>query len=333
VGYSPDGNGYIQELSGHQTILSIPYLTIVPSGINDNGEITGTVTVSFSGAVHGFFRDQSGSFTLFDAPGATSTTAKAINSHGEVTGYFTSTNPTNPALTITSGFTRSRQGQFSVFGTLFGDPCDPLPTAINDNGDVAGTCRYKTSLRWAKDTTQEGPTMHPDVVQVFVDTAGFIRYDHTILYPYPAMVLFDQVNSSESQFQTGPDDTHIALFIDAGYSPGILPSVRTHVTGINADGAVSGYTDVFGGRGARYGFVRDPWGHFVAPFPYYHFWSVISDIACAINRYGEVLGSSIIYQPRQPYADYVVHALITSRECGVINDQGIGASALGYFYF
>jgi hypothetical protein len=60
--------------------------------LNDQGEIAGTFiphNASSFGVLHGFVYDD-GTFTTVDPPGATSTSIRAINDHGEVSGYYSS---------------------------------------------------------------------------------------------------------------------------------------------------------------------------------------------------------------------------------------------------
>jgi uncharacterized protein (TIGR03437 family) len=112
---SADGSTY--------TDISVPEAGSTSAcGINNDGEIVGTYVFGGSGGVrHGFTRSVDGSYTVIDAPGtAEGTTVSAVNNRGQIAGW-----------SAAGGFVRNADGTFVYL--------DQLPTAINDNGQVAGS--------------------------------------------------------------------------------------------------------------------------------------------------------------------------------------------------
>ena len=101
VGMFPDANmiahGFLQAPQGALTVLDAPGAARDPSifgepvgtvaaGINTKGEVVGQVLDS-NGVVRGFLW-QSGTFSLFDIPGAIYTTAGGINNTAQIVGSF-----------------------------------------------------------------------------------------------------------------------------------------------------------------------------------------------------------------------------------------------------
>src|SRR5205807_5086108 len=69
------------------TIFSVAGLDTLAGGINALGEIVGSYTDG-SGARHGYLRAVDGALTMFDYPGASSTTASGINDAGVIVGTY-----------------------------------------------------------------------------------------------------------------------------------------------------------------------------------------------------------------------------------------------------
>lgn len=59
------------------------------NGLNLSGELVGNYQIAGSQALHGFFRDATGTITPLQYPGASSTSASGINASGEIDGSYT----------------------------------------------------------------------------------------------------------------------------------------------------------------------------------------------------------------------------------------------------
>lgn len=109
-------------------------------GINDSGQIAGTITDKIGTGIHGFIRDANGSMTTFDYPSAKDTFAEGISNYGEVTGHYL-----DAAGSYHYGYVRDAAGDLTSFAAEFHDPFWGDYTApsyghgINDAGQAAGT--------------------------------------------------------------------------------------------------------------------------------------------------------------------------------------------------
>jgi hypothetical protein len=206
-----------------------------PLAINSSGIIAGWY-YDGSGIVHGFTRISGGTYSIVDAPGATSTVCclgifgEDINTSGSVTGYF------NDSNLGSHGFIRAADGSYTTFDAP--GYSGVAWTSINDSGVVTGS---------ALDNNQH--------------RTGFIRVaDGT-------MTFFDVPNASQTGLGTVPVKINsqgvvVGYFYDAGASirgfmravdgtitildaPGIASSCsncRTQPAGINATGQITGVT-------------------------------------------------------------------------------------------
>src|SRR6266567_8050559 len=99
-------------LAGAQTITSFDVPGAVNGtlafAINPAGAITGTY-FDANFVPHGFLRAHNGSFTTFDAPGASITEATSINPAGAITGFYFDAN------FVPHGFLRAHNGSFTTF--------------------------------------------------------------------------------------------------------------------------------------------------------------------------------------------------------------------------
>jgi hypothetical protein len=102
--------------------------------INKSGAVTGYY-IDDSGNTHGFVRSANGQITEFDAPGLSATGPRRINARGQILGEGTLLSRTNPKL----GFLRNPNGKF-VSIVVPGSPQQTLPSGINDTGEIAGSC-------------------------------------------------------------------------------------------------------------------------------------------------------------------------------------------------
>jgi uncharacterized protein (TIGR03437 family) len=112
--------------------------------INNSGQILGVYQDS-SQAFHFLLRSADGAtFTEISVPGASQINATGLNNNGQTTGYYTDASGTH-------SFIRAADGSLTTFdippqGGVATQP--PLPTAINDKGDLAGTAFSESSVEW-----------------------------------------------------------------------------------------------------------------------------------------------------------------------------------------
>jgi hypothetical protein len=119
----PVTDGFLRSADGSTyTTISAPLASATfVQGIANDGEIVGWYIVGGSyGPQRGFARGVDGSYTAIEAPGtAGATHVLAVNNRGQMAGSFSG-----------NGFVRSADGTFVYL--------DRSPSAINDNGQVAG---------------------------------------------------------------------------------------------------------------------------------------------------------------------------------------------------
>ncbi len=97
-------------------------------GINDSGETSGYYQPTSSGDSFGFF-DDGGTFTSIEAPGTYQTFALGLNNLGVVVGYGSPTDG-NSAVSFLW-----QAGQFTL---IYPGDSNPMPYAINNNGQIVG---------------------------------------------------------------------------------------------------------------------------------------------------------------------------------------------------
>jgi hypothetical protein len=131
------GGGVFTEFSAPDAGALIQQGTY-PMKINGGGLVAGYVSDS-NWTYHGFLRDQSGHFTIFDVPGAKTTgnllgtMPQAINTSGTIAGVWA-----DPINSTTHGFYRGLDGAFTTFDPPAGFS-GVSNLSINDSGVVAGT--------------------------------------------------------------------------------------------------------------------------------------------------------------------------------------------------
>jgi hypothetical protein len=133
---SPKGEFIVFDAPGAKSVAAAGYGT-VPESINDAGTVTGHY-IDVHDVTRGFVRSPSGTFTTFDAPGASPTAAfgygtvpESINDTGAVTGHYADTNGTK------HGFLLSPDGKFTTFDAPGADTAT-LPKSINAGGAITG---------------------------------------------------------------------------------------------------------------------------------------------------------------------------------------------------
>jgi hypothetical protein len=121
-----------QQFASASTYISFDVpgaVTVVPTSVNNNGQITGYYTDS-QGVQHGFLRTANGTVTTFDPTGSTSTIPTSININGKITGYFHNGGGTH-------GFLRNAIGEYTLLIAPNANT-GTLPSTINDAGQISG---------------------------------------------------------------------------------------------------------------------------------------------------------------------------------------------------
>lgn len=223
----------------------------IPQEINQSGDIVGYLYDS-KGIVHGFVRDSAGTFTVFEAPGATTTKcclgtfAQSINSSGTVVGYFV-----DDTLSV-HGYVRTQNGTFTIFDV--GGVSGTAPSSINDGGVITGTVSdINQHLRGFVRATDGSFTTFdaPGVIGTgqFVGTIPERINSGGLVVGY-----FMDTNNASRGFVRAVDGT-ITILDASGTTPPC--NCGTRPMDINASGAIVGVTYA---AGVAHCFVRAPDG-------------------------------------------------------------------------
>ena len=244
-----------------------PSVELFPSGINDEGYVTGEYIRPDRES--GFVRDPRGKISTFDVPGAKGTEAVKINDRRQIVGRYSEDTPIVDDSTRVRGFVRDGSKTTTIDAPR---AVHTLPTAINDRGDVVGyfvdSGGTTHGFVWrdggfstldvpgAKAPTPVDINDRGDVVGVYLDAAGA-----------PKGFLL-----SKGRYRT----------ITAPGAPTTIPF------GINDDGRIVGYTaDDLNQSGAR-GFLLEegPDG----PFTPISFPGAPKTVALGISDRGDIVG-------------------------------------------
>ena len=107
--------------------------TVHAFGVNDAGTVVGTFVDPRNGsATEGFIETKNGADTVFSVHGAIETDARAIDSFGDVVGFFKDSNG------AFHGFERFTNGDIFTFDTPFGGT-NTRALGINDAGQIVGS--------------------------------------------------------------------------------------------------------------------------------------------------------------------------------------------------
>ncbi|MGH6890205.1 MAG: hypothetical protein ACREHF_13590 [Rhizomicrobium sp.] len=228
--------GFVRNMHGKiKSIVLGPALTndsaIRPTGINDNGFVTGFVDYSGEGRDKGFVRAPGGRVVIFTPPGSIATYPLSINDSGAIAGYYEDSD------SHMHGFVRAADGTIASF-----DPPGSAGTraiAISDAGEITG------------DYNDSNEIDHGFVRAVDGTITSFIAFGTTQMTPmsinskgwvtgsYTANIRFHG-------FVRAPDGT-ITSFDPPG-------STLTYPLAINNTGAITGYYS--DRRGTYHGFLR-----------------------------------------------------------------------------
>jgi len=132
-------HGFTADLFGMLTVFDPPgSKSTVGLAINDSGVVAGGYfTYTGGNPLHGFVRDQLGNITTFDAPGAGTqgdqgTEVTAINSVGQVVGYYGDSN------SVYHAFLRGVDGTVTEFDAPDATGFGTYAYGINSAGEVVG---------------------------------------------------------------------------------------------------------------------------------------------------------------------------------------------------
>ena len=160
-----------------------PRVELFPSGINDEGYVTGEYIRPDRES--GFVRDGRGRISTFDVPGARGTEAARINDRRQIVGRYSEDTPFVDDSTRVRGYIRHRGKTTRIDAP---GAAHTLPTGINDRGDVvgyfvdSGGTTHGFVWRDGRFTTLDVPRAtaptpvdindRGDVVGVYLDAAG-----------------------------------------------------------------------------------------------------------------------------------------------------------------
>jgi hypothetical protein len=263
--------------------IAWPSLCVTIAAINSGGTIIGSYFTQ--GSFMGFLRDRYGNFTKFTVSTSMDTVPTAINSAGEITGYWDVYEkiPGGESL-VAHGFVRNTQGNFTFF-----DPPNSAgtkATSINSQGEIAGNFGTAEAL-----------------------SIGFLRSSDghfTILDP-PGMDTLSLISIADSGEIVGAgynssDGEQIKSFIrdpEGNYSTfSVVPAgdTQTMPVGLDTDGTLVGY---YANHSEFHGFYRlqnSALGFFDPP-------GSASTVPAAVNPQGNLTG--YFFDPNNSYHGFI----------------------------
>lgn len=281
VGYYFDSqnvaHGFLRDQTGNVTSFDAPGAGTLfdqgtfPEAINDSGAVAGVYSDSNS-RPHAFVRETSGLITEFDVSGAAGTAATAINSNGEIVGWY--------ELTYTSaGFFRDTSGNI----TTFNPPNCRFITAIriNAGGRTAGGYQDPNEVNHAFLRDASGNVSNFEApgagTELGMGTIGADINENGDITGY----FLDNSNFENQGFIRNALGSFTEFAVSGAAS--------TTPAAINRIGAVAGW--YWDSVEAFHGFTRDNVGN-IATFddPYAGVNFRQGTIPVAINRYGAIAG-------------------------------------------
>jgi len=121
-------HGFVYEAGHYRTLDFSGAWETIPEGINDSGQVVGSVTLEPFGQAHGFFYDGA-TFTVLDVPGARDEVAFGINNYGDIVGTYVDT--------AQHGFL-FRDGEFVSVDVPVPGTFLTRANGINDRGQIVG---------------------------------------------------------------------------------------------------------------------------------------------------------------------------------------------------
>ena len=250
-----------------------------PVAINGAGDIAGA-----SGG-HGFLRRSTGVITVFDVPGAlsTSTTPVAMNANGDITGNYV-----GPGL-FNHGFLRTIDGTFTTFDVPgAATQAGTQPTSINASGTIVGWYlavidnfpKYGAFIRAPDGTFTTFDVLGGPAFPLSINDSGEIAGGYT----------------NCGGFLRAPGGTITTFNFTFDLLGGACAGLSSRMN-MNATGDVTGTVFVGDTAIAQRGFLRSNGGAITI-------FSVFSanapgsnTVACCINSSGQIAGTSYIGGP------------------------------------
>jgi hypothetical protein len=258
------------------------------------------------------------SITAFDPPNSTYTIGSAINSQGQITGYFSDGSGNH-------GFLRRQNGTFVIFDVVLpnGFPPNAFPIDINDRGEITGFYRNETVVRsfLRQRNGKIVEIANPNTVSA--PSASFTEMEEGMDQgPRPfcpndgfaaiAINSLGQITGGYSTplchgFLRQPNGANITFVV-----PTTCCMPTTQPQAINLFGQITGFFfDLSGSRG----FLRQPDGSIVRFDPP----DSVSTIPQAINLIGQIAG---YYQD----ANFVVHGFLRQPNGTIISFDPVGST-------
>jgi hypothetical protein len=126
--------GFLRQPDGTIIRFSVPGSDTFAVSINAGGQITGSYAGIMDPKNHGYLRQPDGTIVLFDVENAFSTKPVAINTKGQIAGFFT-VNLNTGTMPVHS-FLRESDGTVVIFDVS--NSTGTEATAMNDAGDITG---------------------------------------------------------------------------------------------------------------------------------------------------------------------------------------------------
>jgi hypothetical protein len=204
---------------------------------------------------------QAQSFTVFDAPNASSTFPSCINNGGDVIGQFIDVSQSGKQR----GFVRDRNGNISVFDAP--DALGTAPESINDFGDVAGVLTEPSAspgaARLGPNYTYRGFVRDRNGnITVFDAPNASSTFPYSINNGGDVTGYFNDASQSNEYRGFVRDRNGNITVFDAPNASPTSSELGTFPVSINAGGDVTGsFHDLSQSKKQR-GFVRDRNGNF-----------------------------------------------------------------------
>jgi hypothetical protein len=233
-------------------------------GINAGGDVVGEYFDA--GGRHGFLL-RNGAFTPIDFPGALGTSARGINSAGNIVGVYR--NQIEPSAVPAHGFLLTRQGDF--VNVDFPGHLNTIPQRILADGTILG-CRH------------DNDTMG-SMRGIMIDRSGPSEIDEFASMHNGATPNRQRIVGLWTNMMTGRGEGYV---IDDGeFTSFVVPgSTSTAAWDVNPRGEIAG---VYANGTVVHGFVRSGNEYVSIDFP-----GATATRAFGINARGDVVGSYVI---------------------------------------
>lgn len=274
-----------------QTYTSVHYpgavLTELVGGPNPQGTSVGGYTLTAGGALHGFTLT-GGTFTAFDPPGSTFTTANFINPQGDIVGAYVDTGGVSHGFVLHGGTyttvdypgaTGTELTSINPSGELSGATCSDAACGVTGNTNI--THGFLVSKKGVFSATFDPPGAASSSVSVVIPSGavvgsytnlagttcstqcqGYLLFHGsyaTISYPGATFTFAGGANAPGDVVGIYTDASAVShgFLFNGAYTSFDYPGATfTEATGINPSGVIVGlYVD---SAGVVNGFIRTP---------------------------------------------------------------------------